>query len=89
MVIVINWDSDMILANELNKFTTLDRYELSNILADSGYSDCSFNSVKFLGLTNSGNFCYSVKFFDDQGEGEETGKVFVSKNATGDIVAEF
>ncbi len=79
----------MILADELSKFATLDRYELSNILDRSGYKDCSFNSVKFLGLTNSGNFCYSVKYFDDQGEGEETGKVFVSKNTTGDIVAEF
>ena len=79
----------MILADELSKFVTLDRYELSNILANSGYKDCSFNSVKFLGLTNSGNFCYSVKYFDDHNESEQTGKVFVSKNTTGDIVAEF
>ena len=79
----------MIRADELTKFVTLDRYELSNILADSGYKDCSFNSVKFLGLTNSGNFCYSVKFFDDHSKGEQTGKVFVSKNATGNVVAEF
>jgi len=79
----------MILADELNKFTTLDRYELSNILADSGYTDCSFNSVKFLGLTNGGNFCYAIKYFDEQSEGEQTGKVFVSKTATGKITAEF
>lgn len=79
----------MILANEITKYTELDRYEISNILADSGYRGCSFNSVKFLGLTNSGNFCYSVKYFDDAGEGEETSKVFVSKNATGSMTAEF
>ena len=79
----------MILADELAKFTTLDRYELSNILADSGYTDCSFNSVKFLGLTNGGNFCYAIKYFDDHSEGEQTGKVFVSKTATGKIAAEF
>jgi hypothetical protein len=79
----------MILADELNKYTTIDRYELSNILANSGYSDCSFNSVRFLGLTNGGNFCYSVKYFDDHSDGEQTGKVFVSKSATGDMIAEF
>lgn len=79
----------MILANEIIKYTELDRYEISNILADSGYRGCSFNSVKFLGLTNSGNFCYSVKYFDDAGVDEETSKVFVSKNTTGSMTAEF
>jgi hypothetical protein len=79
----------MILATELSKYTSLDRYELSNILADSGYTDCSFNSVKFLGLTNGGNFCYAIKYFDEQSESEQTGKVFVSKSATGAMTAEF
>ena len=79
----------MILAHELNKFVTLDRYELSNILADSGYLSVNLNSVKFLGLTNSSDFCYSVKYFDDNSDGEKMTKVFVSKNATGKITAEF
>jgi hypothetical protein len=79
----------MILADELNRLVTLDRYELSNILADSGYTGMSFNSVKFLGISNSNTFCYSVKFFDESGEGEETGKVFVNKNTTGELVADF
>lgn len=77
----------MILADELNKFVTLDRYELSNILANSGYLSVNLSSVKFLGLTNSSDFCYSVKYFDDTGE--RMTKVFVSKNATGKITAEF
>ena len=79
----------MILAHELSKYTSLDRYEISNILADSGYTDCSFNSVRFLGLTNGGNFCYATRYFDDYSEGEQTGKVFVSKSATGAMTAEF
>jgi hypothetical protein len=79
----------MILAEELDKYTTIDRYELRNILARSGYTGMSFESVKFLGLTNSGNFCYKVTFFDDSDTGEQTGKVFVSKSATGDMVAEY
>ena len=79
----------MILADELSKFVTLDRYELSNILDLSGYKNMSFNSVKFLGLTNSGTFCYSVKYFDDQRDGEQTSKVYVNKNTTGNLVADF
>jgi hypothetical protein len=80
----------MILAQELSKLVTLDRNELSKILADSGYTGISFNSVKFLGLTNSGTFCYSVQYFDESGTGEvEIAKVYVNKNTTGNLVADF
>jgi hypothetical protein len=79
----------MILAEELTKLVTLDRYELSNILDLSGYKNMSFNSVKFLGLTNSGTFCYSVKYFDHHRDGEQTSKVYVNKNTTGNLVADF
>lgn len=79
----------MILAEELNKYTTLDRYELRNILARSGYTGMSFESVKFLGITNSGDFCYKVTFWDDSDTGEQTGKVYVNKDATGDMIAEY
>ena len=79
----------MILAEELTKLVTLDRYELSNILDLSGYKNMSFNSVKFLGLTNSGTFRYSVKYFDDHRDSEQTSKVYVNKNTTGNLVADF
>lgn len=80
----------MILAKELNKFATLDRYDLANILARSGYTGMSFESAKFLGITNSGDFCYSVQYFDETGTGEvEVAKVYINKSATGDMVAEF
>ena len=79
----------MILAAELERYTSLDRYELRNVLAKSGYTGMTFESVKFLGLTNGGDFCYSVKFFDDVGTGEQTGKVYVKKAATGDMIADY
>lgn len=79
----------MILAKELEKYTTLDRYEIRNILADSGYTGMSFESVKFVGLTSNGAFCYTVTYFDDNGLGEETGQVYVRKTAEGKIEAEF
>ena len=80
----------MILAAELNKYATLDRYDLANILARSGYMGMSFESAKFLGITNGGDFRYSVQYFDDAGTGEvDTVKIYVSKSATGDMTAEF
>ena len=80
----------MILAAELNKYATLDRWSISTILARSGYKGISFESAKFLGITNGGDFCYSVQYFDDSGTGEvEVAKVYISKSATGDMVAEF
>lgn len=80
----------MILATELPKYTDLDRYEISKILASNGYTGCSFESVKFLGITNGGDFCYSVQYFDESGTGEvEVAKVYVKKSATGHITAEF
>jgi hypothetical protein len=84
-----NMEQPMISAAELNKYINLDRYEIGNILARSGYTGFSFNSVKFLGLTSSGNFCYSVKYFDNVYENEQTSKVFVKKDATGELTAEF
>ena len=79
----------MILADELNKLVTLDRNQLSDILAHTGYFGIVFKSVKFLGLTNGGDFCYSATYFDESGTGEETCKVFVSKDTTGKITADF
>lgn len=79
----------MILAEEINKYTTLDRYEIAKVLARSGYTGMSCKSANFLGITNGGDFCYKVTFFDDSDTGEETGKVYVSKSATGDMVADF
>ena len=79
----------MILAAELDKYTTLDRYEIVKVLARSGYTGLSFKSANFLGITNGGDFCYKVTYFDESGEGEETCKIYVNKSATGDMVAEF
>lgn len=79
----------MITANELKDFISLDRFTLPKVLAKSGYTGTSFNSVKFIGLTNGNDFCYSVTFFDESNEGEVTDKVFVKKATNGNMVAEY
>lgn len=81
----------MIYAGEIHKLMKLDRYDLSRILARSGYTGCSFEDAKFLGLTETGDFCYLVEYYDDAGTGESlTDKVYVRRdNATCEMVAEF
>jgi hypothetical protein len=81
----------MILAKEISTLTTLDSKQLTKILDDSGYYDCDFESVKFLGISNSNQFCYHVTFYDiscnDDEEGE--GIVSVTKTTTGELTAFF
>ena len=67
----------MILADTLKMLTTQTPTGLSQILKASGYTGCFFKSATFLGMTNGGEFCYKVTYYDDNGEGEAVGKVFV------------
>lgn len=79
----------MILAKEVENLINLDSDQLKKILDNSGFYGCDFESVEFLGINNSNQFCYFVKFYDiscnDDEEG--SGEVFVKKTTTGEIVA--
>jgi len=70
----------MILANTLELLTTQTPAGLTQILKHSGYTGCFFKSAQFLGMTNGGEFCYSVTYHDDAGVGEAQGKVYVKYN---------
>ncbi len=68
----------MLTADKVQILTTMGATALKMTLASSGYSGQSFKSAKFLGITNGGEFCYQVTYFDDAGLGEDpVGKVFV------------
>ena len=67
----------MILADTLKTLTTMGPKALARVLDVSGYSMCSFKSAEFVGITNGGEFCYKVTYYDEAGTGEEVGKVFV------------
>ncbi len=71
----------MITAETLATLTQLSRSELAKILDTSGYSKCSFKSARFLGITNGGQFCYTVTYYNDNIESEDVGKVFVTYNS--------
>ena len=81
----------MILADTLRLLTTMGKRDLARVLDASGYSMCSFKEARFLGMTNGGEFCYRVTYFDDAGSGEdEVGKVFVKYNTENQaITADF
>lgn len=81
----------MILADTLRLLTTMGTRDLARVLDASGYAMCSFKEARFLGMTNGGEFCYRVTYFDDAGSGEdEVGKVFVKYNTENQaITAEF
>lgn len=81
----------MILADTVRFMSTLGPKELARVLDASGYSMCSFKKAQFLGLTNGGEFCYKVTYFDEAGTGkDEVGKVFVKYNTENQAVtAEF
>lgn len=81
----------MLTADKIKVLTSLDKSSLARILDSSGYSMCSFKSTEFLGITNGGQFCYKVVYFDDAGTGKnEIGKVFVSfDHANEKVTADF
>lgn len=81
----------MITAEKLTEVTTLTRHDLAKILDTSGYSMCAFETATFLGITNGGQFCYRVTYWDEAGTGDhEVSKVFVSLDqTTGTVTADF
>mgnify|MGYP003353866930 CR=1 FL=1 len=70
----------MLTADKLKTLTNLGPCGLSTFLTQSGYKGQSFKTVKFLGITNGGQLCYSVTYPEDSAKSEEVGKVFITYN---------
>jgi hypothetical protein len=80
----------MITADTLKTLTTFTTHGLAMALHHSGYTGASFKTAKFLGITNGGQFCYGVSYYDDNGLGEQQGKVFLSyDSAQGKVIADY
>ncbi len=81
----------MITADKLQLLTNLPAVMLTTAIQQAGYKKVKFQTAKFLGMTNGGQFCYSVTYFDEAGTGQdEVGKVFVTyESATGAVTADF
>jgi hypothetical protein len=72
----------MITAERLQTLTTFTPKALSIGLAQSGYTGVNFDTAEFIGITNGGQFCYKVTFYNDHIEEEDTGKVYLTYDQT-------
>ena len=80
----------MITSFKIDKCMGLGTYALERAFARNGYSMTSFKDSKFLGITNAGQFCYEVLFFDEGGLEEDVfAKVFVDLNYNDEPVGEW
>ena len=62
---------------------------LATVLDFSGYTGAQFKSAEFIGITNSGQFCYKVMYHDESGTGEDVGKVFLTYKKDGSVIADY
>ena len=68
----------MITADTLRRMTGFTAEGLTALIQERGYKGDVFKEAKFLGITNGGQYCYEVLYFDtDLGEDCYT-KVFVT-----------
>jgi len=76
----------MLLKGHVNELVNLTADELARIARQSGYKDAKFLHCEFVGITNGGDFCYSVTYKD-----YEYGacKVYVRRNDAGNYVADY
>lgn len=80
----------MITAEKLQTLITFTPEALARALSVSGYKGVSFETAKFLGITNAGQFCYSVSYFDENLGGEAQDKVFLSYDpSAGSVKADY
>jgi hypothetical protein len=78
----------MITADMLHTLTTFTAPALTRAINLAGYKDDWFSGAKFLGITNGGQFCYSVTYAE---HGDQVkGKVFLTYNpAMGTVIADY
>ena len=78
----------MITAETLKTLTTFTAPALTRAARDAGYKGPEFTSCKFLGITNGGQFCYTVVFHVEGGT--DSTKVFLSYDPTeGRVIADY
>jgi len=74
----------MITADKLRVLTTFPHSALQDTL---GVKEVVFTAAKFLGMTNGGEFCYSVVYRAPSFEGTDSTKVFLRYDPTQDQVS--
>lgn len=67
----------MITADTLRRMTGFDAQGLTALIHAQGYKQDKFKEAKFLGITNGGEYCYQVLYFDEEYGEDMYTKVFV------------
>ena len=78
----------MITADKLKTLTSFTADALTRAANVSGYKGPDFTGAKFLGITNGGQFCYTVVF--PVKDGTDSTKVFLTYDHTaGKVIADY
>lgn len=78
----------MITADTLKTLTTFTAPALTRAAMDAGYKGPAFTGAKFIGITNGGQFCYTVVFHVKGGT--DSTKVFLTYDPTeGRVIADY
>ena len=78
----------MITAEKLTTLTTFTAPALQRALGKKS-EDMTFTGSKFLGITNGGQFCYSVVYRCESFEGTDSTKVYLTFDpAAGKVIAD-
>ncbi len=71
----------MITAERLQTLIGFTPVALARGLEMSGHKGVEFKTAEFLGITNGGQFCYRVTFFNARIKEEDEGKVYLTYDA--------
>ena len=78
----------MITADKLALLTNMPAAMLTMAAKDAGYKGPEFTSCKFLGITNGGQFCYTVVYHVKGGT--DSTKIFLTYDPTKDqVIADY
>jgi hypothetical protein len=76
----------MITAEQLQTLSTFTTEALGRALYSQRDKASLFNSSKFLGMTNGGQFCYRVDYSEEDEQGRTWAKVFLTYDPEGGSV---
>ena len=76
-------------AAKIQEIITMNASQLTEAIRKAGYKRDRFEESEFLGLTHGGEFCFAVKYFDEDDTLQQT-KVFVRYiSATGETLVDY
>ncbi len=79
----------MITEFKIKRCAYLNTVSLEEAFERNGYKNTRFLQNKFLGITNGGEFCYEVMYFDDECNENAYTKVFINLDHNDQPVGEW